>query len=253
MSFTKQRPFRLPLASCHEYRSLESTDDYAWSHRIIVHCADVLAYCYGFGDTSTFDETNENTGSGAGNRSKRKQESSQGTRHGMGGIEEYELLLSYHLAWERSRPQSFTPILDLSSTTTTTGKSTTTTSTTDNRPYHLPSFSSRTNPHPIPSFFPELWYLSDCHVTGAQHLDLSKILLTVYDPRIPRLGPGSRVEWKRVEAEVRTLVRRLCGVALSNQRAPPALNTACMAISLCKWYFYNLLVRVRIPCFSILK
>jgi len=114
------------------------------------------------------------------------------------------------------------------------------------QPYHLPpssSQSARTNPQPIPSFFPELWYLSDCHVTGVQHLDLSKILLTVYDPRIPRLGPASRKEWKRIEGEVRGLVRRLCGVALSNRRAPPALNTACMAIALCKWrsfFFCNL-------------
>lgn len=36
-------------------------------------------------------------------------------------------------------------------------------------------------------------------VTAIQHLDLSKILLTVYDPRIPRLGPSQRAAAKRIE------------------------------------------------------
>jgi len=234
MAFTKQRPFRLPLDSCHEYRSLEPTDDYTWAHRIVVHCADVLAYCYGFGDSSNFDDVED----GSESAPKRRRESTSGTRNGMGGIAEYERLLSYHVAWERSRPQSFAPILDLSSAPKCDDVNPVSfsTSASPRQPYHLPPYSSqsaRTNPQPIPSFFPELWYLSDCHVTGVQHLDLSKILLTVYDPRIPRLGPASRSEWKRIEAEVRGLVRRLCGVALSNRRAPPALNTACMAIALC--------------------
>jgi hypothetical protein len=36
-------------------------------------------------------------------------------------------------------------------------------------------------------------------VTAIQHFDLSKILLTVYDPRIPRLGPSQRAAAKRIE------------------------------------------------------
>jgi hypothetical protein len=99
-------------------------------------------------------------------------------------------------------------------------------------------------------------------VTAVQHFDLSKILLKVYDPRIPRLGPSHWAATRRIEvrstlqyvsrsplrlyipfrnpqanptiqAEVNTVVKRICGVATFNRRAPPAMNTACMAIAMC--------------------
>ena len=37
-----------------------------------------------------------------------------------------------------------------------------------------------------------------------------------------------------VDKEIKAIVRKLCGVALSNGRAPPAMNTACIAIAMCK-------------------
>lgn len=36
------------------------------------------------------------------------------------------------------------------------------------------------------------------------------------------------------------IVKRLCGVAVSNRRAPPAMNTACMSISMCGDQFTDL-------------
>lgn len=36
-------------------------------------------------------------------------------------------------------------------------------------------------------------------VTAVQHFDLATILLTVYDTRIPRLGPAQRTALKRIE------------------------------------------------------
>jgi hypothetical protein len=38
---------------------------------------------------------------------------------------------------------------------------------------------------------------------------------------------------------VSKIVKRLCGVAISNRRAPPAMNTACMAIAMCGDQFTN--------------
>lgn len=87
---------------------------------------------------------------------------------------------------------------------------------------------------------PEIWFLSDCHVTGVQHMDLASILLTVYDPRIPRLGLSQRAATRRIEKEVMATVKRLSGIAISNRRAPPAMNTACMAIAMCGDLFTEL-------------
>ncbi|PVH73459.1 hypothetical protein DL98DRAFT_351011, partial [Cadophora sp. DSE1049] len=169
MSFVKQRPFQSPL-NCDEYRSLEPADDYTWAHRVVVHTADVLRYCYG--------EPHEKNG-------------------------DYDDLMEFHRGWDALRPNSFEPIYD-----------------------QAPDAAKG-------EMYPEMWYLSDCHVTAVQHFDLSKILLTVYDPRIPRLGPSQRIATKRIENEVSIIVKRLCGVAISNRRAPPAMNAACMAIAIC--------------------
>ncbi|KAB8302293.1 hypothetical protein EYC80_005731 [Monilinia laxa] len=163
MAFVRQRPFHMPL-QCHEYRSLEFADDSTWAYRTIVHCADVLQYCYGHGS-----KTNSN----------------------------YDMLVQYHESWESLRPRSFDALYERAA-------------------------SSNTR-----QALPEIWYLSDYHVTAHQHMDISQILLTTYNPRVPRLGPGLRA------TQVNIMVKRLCGVAISNHRSPPAMNTACIAISMC--------------------
>ena len=85
--------------------------------------------------------------------------------------------------------------------------------------------------------FPEIWYLADCHVAGVQHVELARILLCVYDPNIPKLGPGHVAALNQLSSTLRTIVKRLCGIALSNRKAPPALVTACMGIAMCGEHF----------------
>lgn len=104
--------------------------------------------------------------------------------------DDYDTLVEYHRGWQQLRPPSFDPIYDMPADLT------------------------------LGEIYPELWFLSDCHgmflaltyyfkfpgsnicvkVTGIQHYDLARILLTVYNPRIPRFGPAHREAVQRVEA-----------------------------------------------------
>lgn len=81
MTFIHQHEFRLPLdpVICSNYRSLEPTEDHVWAHRAIIHCADVLTFCYG---------------------------------KYRGNNDEYDSLAEYHDGWARLRPRSFDPIFE---------------------------------------------------------------------------------------------------------------------------------------------
>ncbi|KAF2141177.1 uncharacterized protein K452DRAFT_228673 [Aplosporella prunicola CBS 121167] len=82
------------------------------------------------------------------------------------------------------------------------------------------------------SVFPEIWLLSDAVVTGLQHYHLCKILLTAHNPKIPRLGPGQKQALRKMDEDIKSHVRALCGMALSNSRCPPNFVTASMVIAL---------------------
>ncbi|KAE8163285.1 hypothetical protein BDV40DRAFT_311860 [Aspergillus tamarii] len=81
--------------------------------------------------------------------------------------------------------------------------------------------------------FPEIWYGDGCHATATSHLHLAKMLLTVFNPTIPKLGHGHVAAMKQVRAVMRETVMKLCGIALWNRRAPSVLVDATMAIKSC--------------------
>ncbi|KAH8429310.1 uncharacterized protein LDX57_006977 [Aspergillus melleus] len=85
--------------------------------------------------------------------------------------------------------------------------------------------------------FPEIWHLDRCHVTGTNHGDLARLLLLVCDPTRPPLGPGSAARRRETMQSVRVIVRRLCGVALSNRHSPSTFFEALMGIITCGEYF----------------
>ncbi|KIX04785.1 uncharacterized protein Z518_05656 [Rhinocladiella mackenziei CBS 650.93] len=85
--------------------------------------------------------------------------------------------------------------------------------------------------------FPEICYLADCHVAGVQHVELARILLAVYDPTRPKLGPGHVASMRSLSQELKTIVLRLCGIAVSNRKSPPSMVTALLAIVVCGDHF----------------
>ncbi|KAJ5698343.1 hypothetical protein N7462_000348 [Penicillium macrosclerotiorum] len=194
-AFSKQRAFRLPLGPCEPYRSFEPADDYVWADRLVIHCADVLQYCFG----SEEEHVQEKYPSSSS--------SSLSIIHGMSTpaqrIARYEELVAFETLWAKLGPASFKPIY------------------------------SREPDRSHGEVFPELWYLNNCHVAGLQYLELARILLTVYNPKLPRLGPGQRPAMRSVDLQVRAIVLRLCGIALSNQHSPPGFVTAFVAIGMC--------------------
>ncbi|KAJ5368518.1 uncharacterized protein N7496_008278 [Penicillium cataractarum] len=85
--------------------------------------------------------------------------------------------------------------------------------------------------------FPEVWHLNTYHRTGMAHLELARLLLAVFDPTRPRLGPGSMSSHRELGRRLREIVLRLCGIAMCNRRSPPAFIEALMGISTCGEYF----------------
>ena len=108
---------------------------------------------------------------------------------------------------------------------------------TENMPASFTPIYSKDPDRSIGDVLPEIWYLSDCHVTGVQHLELARILLAVHNPTRPRLGPGHFASMKALSRELKAIVLRLCGMALGNRKTPPALITAFLGIALCGDHF----------------
>lgn len=103
------------------------------------------------------------------------------------------------------------------------------------KPVYYREADPETNQH-----FPEIWHMNSCQVAGAQHIELGRILLAVSDPtRASRLGIGAVSRNVSLEEELRSITRRLCGLAVSNPDCPPALVTAAVGISVCGEYFVN--------------
>jgi len=77
---------------------------------------------------------------------------------------------------------------------------------------------------------------------------LAQILLLVHDPHLAssRLSTAAMDQKRRnMEEEARTLLKRMCGVALNNQWTRPGLFTACMGIGVCE-SFSSLLLLSRV-------
>lgn len=88
-------------------------------------------------------------------------------------------------------------------------------------------------------FLPRIWHINSCQVMAEQHIELARILLAVSNPTISRIGLGASSANATLEAELRSITRRLVGLGVSNLKMPPALVTSAVGISMCGEYFTN--------------
>ncbi|KAL3421698.1 hypothetical protein PVAG01_05854 [Phlyctema vagabunda] len=117
--------------------------------------------------------------------------------------ERWKELWAYLDAWEAAIPPSFNPIYE------------------------------EGIDHCKEQIFPTLWFANDCHAAGGQYLAISRILLLANDPRISSLGSDRIVKQKVNEAKIKTHVRIICGIAVSNMQFFPTMLAAGVTIAMC--------------------
>ncbi|OKL55466.1 hypothetical protein UA08_09322 [Talaromyces atroroseus] len=202
-AFSKQRPFRLPLEPCKHYRTFDPADDYVWANRLVLHCADVLHYCFGAEKEMTNRDPMEYTPGILLAMERTDTPTKPSDTEPSDRLEKYDDLVAFETLWTEYGPSSFNPIY------------------------------SREPDRFRGDIFPQYWYLNNCHVTGIQHLELARILLMAHNPRLPRLGLNHRIAMSSVDRDIKETVLRLCGMAVSNSHCPPTIVTAGVAIALC--------------------
>jgi hypothetical protein len=140
--------------------------------------------------------------------------------NGKSQVERWNELRNFETRWDQSKPFSFMPIH-----------------------YQEPD---RTKGECLP----HIWYMAEVHVAGLLSLELARILLTVYNPNISRIGPGVTAAQKRISEEVHDIVVRMCGTAASlggtaaaKPSSQPAMVQAYVAIVVCGEYFTDTVER----------
>lgn len=118
-------------------------------------------------------------------------------------ISNWGKLREYNINWKETRPESFTPIF-----------------------YREASEEEGRE-------IPEIWHHHACHIIGVQHHLLASLLLSIFNPQIPKTGRGRREAERAVEIAIKSDLMELCGIGLYNNWSPPAMFTASMGIALC--------------------
>ena len=79
---------------------------------------------------------------------------------------------------------------------------------------------------------PQIWYVHEVNAIGMLYYHLARILLSVYDPHIPLIGPETARARRRVEEDIRNVLMLLCGIAMSTAHVQPVLAVTFTAISM---------------------
>lgn len=81
------------------------------------------------------------------------------------------------------------------------------------------------------------WYMSLTHLSAVQFFELSRILIMVFDPTLPRHGVNALTAHQALSKGVRGIVIHLCSIAASYPDFTPAFVQAAMAVAICGEYF----------------
>jgi len=117
-------------------------------------------------------------------------------------LQHWQELRDFELAWDEARPLSFS--------------------------HYLKKEPNRA----IGEVFPQIWYVNEVNSSGMLYYHFARILLTVYNPNLHKIGPGSQAAIRKVSAEVREIVIQLCGVAMSTVQTQAVLVQAYIAITM---------------------
>ncbi|GFF81050.1 hypothetical protein IFM61392_04519 [Aspergillus lentulus] len=82
--------------------------------------------------------------------------------------------------------------------------------------------------------FPTVWYSFDVQATAVQHFQLAQMILTAENPQLEK---ANRAAHRKAEAQVRSIIFKLCGIALNHLQVQPCLVNAVIAITLYGDYF----------------
>ncbi|KAK6193970.1 hypothetical protein LQW54_011899 [Pestalotiopsis sp. IQ-011] len=82
------------------------------------------------------------------------------------------------------------------------------------------------------SIYPSIWLLNDAAATGLQNYYLIRILLSAFNPHMPRTGPTRTLFLKKENEEMRQHTRTLVGIARGNPMCVPLSVWAAVGIAL---------------------
>ncbi|KAK1531872.1 hypothetical protein CPAR01_11521 [Colletotrichum paranaense] len=190
-----QQVVRMNLGHAIVDRSTTPADDFVWANRAIVHCADVLNFCFG---------------------------------SEAGSVLQWGQLEMANREWKNALPPSYTPIFFRERTDEEAFPEVW-----YQKACHISQISDdpegwlMANPplqEPLTN--------NSLVVIAVQHHILAEMYLVLFNPSIPRVGGGRKAAEKRLTQQIQDLLRSLCGIGMCNQWSPPAMFTACMGIAI---------------------
>ncbi|KPM39738.1 hypothetical protein AK830_g6843 [Neonectria ditissima] len=103
-------------------------------------------------------------------------------------------------------------------------------------PHFAPLYFNERNPSEG-RYFPTIWLANQCQIMALQHVELARIVLAVHDSKLQRIGIGATAAYQALEEVLRQSTRRICALALYDQKFQASMVTAGVGISMCGEYF----------------